>query len=683
MKKVKQSGTSKGVWLGLLAIVALAAGLRFFQLDHLPLWNDESLQLAGISMPYDQLVSQHLKGIDHMPPYSYSIQRAFWLGSKTTYSAKVPGAIAGVAMAVIAFFTFRRSNPLLGLLAAFFTATSLYLVYYSQELRCYIFFGLGLWMFLGSLLSILATPIERKITWYRWVLMAIWAVLAGSFHYAAQLVLPAAGACAVLVLAVQCFNDDDRDRLKTYAFRMLWIFIALIAALAICYLEMKYFMGGKLQGMMNEVKKSPMPPPSLVYDVFLRFTWGNGWRMTCFLAVIIGGAVCAQRRERLAMLFAASLCALSFLLCFYVYPKLGQRPASMMSVRYMFWIAWCTMVLSVCSVHALLTRFQPSRSRYGIFAVLAAVYLACTVPALSHYYRMEAKRMNIATAKKAVEAIGGERLLLLGNAYDMHHLQAEWPTNCTYASLPVYETSEDFDRLGLGKLMEQVVSDYPNIVFKKSSYERDSAMAAFDQISQILSERIRIDNDAHAESLYAMGLNPQIGKTMEYAYLSDESLMALAAKEQRVLLLYPGSMALIPTRGGDGAYVPWRLLQRPQEFEVVNGGDPRTIHVSMAVANVGSGTVKLEYGDASKMVSIQSAIHQVYDPGQRKWVQTQLGLQQIASIGYRIPMQIATKQIGFDLALAQGSNRFRLTPFNQPVLIAPPPAEYTLQKKLP
>lgn len=671
------------VWLVLLAIVVLAAGLRFHKLGHLPLWNDESIQLTGISMPYEQLISRHLKGIDHMPPYSYSIQRVFWKPNESVRAAKVPGVLFGMAMVPLAFLAFRRCGAVLGLLAALLTATSFYLVYYSQELRCYIFFGFGLWLFLGTFLGILMTPAGERVSVFRWLSMGFGAVLAGSFHYAAQLVLPPAGVAGALVLLHQWFFCDKRENTKAYAWRLLWIFIVLMVSLAVCYFEMKHFMGGKLQGMMNEVKKSPMPPPSLMYDVFLRFTWGNGWRMAVLLSIIVSGAVVARKRDRGGMLFAAVLCVFSFLLCFYVYPKFGQRPASLASVRYMFWVAWCVMALQVFSIYALWERFKATKVRWAVPAAIAAVWLACTVSAFAHYYQMEAKRMNIATAKSAVEAVGGERLLLLGNTYDMHHLRAAWPTNCTHASLPVFESSEDFDRLGLGELMEQIARTYPDTIIKKSSYEREAAMVAFGKIVEILPERIRVDNDAHAERLYETGLNPMVGKTMEYAYLPEDALTQLAMEEKRTLLLYPGSMPLLPTRSGDGQYVPWRLLQQPLDFEVLHGGEPGTIKIALSMARVGSGTLKVEYGGESKIVSFQPAAHRIVDPQQRKWVQAQLGLQQVASFGHRLPMHLSTKEVAFDLPVEPGTNRFRLTPFNHPVLLAPPPAEYTLQKELP
>lgn len=676
---------SRSAWvLMLLSLVLLAAGLRFYRLDKLPLWNDESIQLSGISMPYEQLVSQHIKGIDHMPPYSYSIQRAFWLRSKTIYAAKVPGAFAGAAMVVLSFLAFRRSeSPLLGLLAAFFTATSLYLVYYSQELRCYIFFGFGLWIFLGTFLGILLTPVDEKVSVFRWVFLVIGAVLAGSFHYAAQLLLPAVGVCGVLALFIQYYTSNARENLKQYGFRILWMFLALSLALLISYLEMKHFMGGKLQGMMSEVKAHPLPPASLMYDVFLRFTWGNGWRMACWILVVAAGAVFARKKERIVMLFAGSLCLLSFLLCFYVYPKFGQRPASLASVRYMFWIAWCVMVLLACAVHALWMRFPTMKTRMLGSSVLAVVYLACTVPAFGHYYRMDAKRMNLATAKAAVEAIGGERMLLLGNTYDMHHLASSWPTNCAHAALPVYESDADFERFGFGRLMTQLARTYPNIIIKRSSFERDTAMEAFDQVKIILSEHLRIENDAHAEQLFDIGLNPMVGKPMEYAYLSDDSILKAATEEKQTLLLYPGSMPMILTRDGKGTFIPWRLLQKQQEFEVLHGGNAQILHVTLSVARVGSGALKVEYGNTSKMVSVQPSLHQIFSPDQKKWIQMEMGLQQLASIGYRFPMRLALQQVEFDLPVVHGRNRFRVTPFNHPMLIAPPPVEYTLQKELP
>jgi len=677
------SGKVRGVWIILLSILCLGAGLRFYGLDRLPLWNDESIQMTGISMPYPQLVERHIKGIDHMPPFSYVIQRAFWERGKSVRSAKLPGAMAGVAMVLAAFLAFRRpDDPLFGLLAAFFTATSFYLVYYSQELRCYIFFGLGLWLFLGSLLSTVLLPIDARIPAWRWVLLGVWGVLAGSFHYAAQLLFPAAGLCCAAILAIRFLRERGRGQGKVYGIRLLWIFLVLVAVLVLSYLEMNHYMGGKLQGMLGEGRDRPLPPPSLMYDVFLRFSWGNGWRMACFALVAVAGAVLSDNRGRMAMFFAGTLCALSFLLCFYVYPRLGQRPASMMSVRYMFWIAWCTMILSAAGFRAFWMRFRGTRFHRPVAGGLALLYLACMTPAFGHYYRMEAKRMNLARAKAAVEALGGERLLLLENTYDMHHLASSWPTNCTFAALPVYESDDDFDKLRLEAMLLQVAATYPDLVVKRSSFGRPAAMAAFDRVGGLLERRIRVENDVHATKLDAMGLNPMVGKTMEYAYLDGEDLLARVHDRGRPLMLYPARMPLLLVRDGQGGCEPLRVLQQPLDFTVLHAGPATTLHIALPIAMVGSGSVRVEAGGTATMVSVQQAVHQVYVPERKQWTAVPIDLGQLANIGCNLPLRLAHKKIEFDLPVQPGTNHFRMAPFNQPVLFGPPPEEWTLAELL-
>lgn len=131
--------------LALFMFIGLA--LRLYHLDTTAFWNDEALQLNGIEKTFAQLRPDHLKRAEFMPPLSYIIQRIFWLPTQTKYAARLPSVIFGLLLIPLSFLTVRRfSTRLAGLVAAFLTSTSFFLVWYSQECRTYIFWGAALWL---------------------------------------------------------------------------------------------------------------------------------------------------------------------------------------------------------------------------------------------------------------------------------------------------------------------------------------------------------------------------------------------------------------------------------------------------------------------------------------------------------------------------------------------------------
>lgn len=125
------------VWI-LPAILALAALLRFFQLDAQSFWYDEgnSARAAERSL---SLITAAAIGDIHPPLYYYALH--FWRGlfGESEFALRSFSAILGVVLVWLIYLLGRQFfDQATALVAAFIAAVNPFQVYYSQEARMYI-----------------------------------------------------------------------------------------------------------------------------------------------------------------------------------------------------------------------------------------------------------------------------------------------------------------------------------------------------------------------------------------------------------------------------------------------------------------------------------------------------------------------------------------------------------------
>ena len=122
----------------LIAILLLAAALRFYQLDGQSFWNDEgnSVRLAQRSLA---LVTAGAAGDIHPPGYYYLLWVWVRLLGDGEFAVRGLSAVLGLLLVATTYALGRQlGRPALGLAAAFLAAISPFQVYYSQEARMYI-----------------------------------------------------------------------------------------------------------------------------------------------------------------------------------------------------------------------------------------------------------------------------------------------------------------------------------------------------------------------------------------------------------------------------------------------------------------------------------------------------------------------------------------------------------------
>ncbi len=649
----------RAAWLALAAVTLFGLGLRLYRLDALPLWNDECIQLAGVQLPVGQLRARHLFGIDHMPPGSYLVQRAFWLAGGTTWWARLPGALCGAAAVPLLYWIARRRTDRLGgLMAAVLMASAFYGVYYSQELRAYTFLGLAYLVFLGGWIEILFRPPERSIPAWAWAAWTASGWLCGAFHFGILALLPALALSTVALTAPRLWRAGDPvDRRTTW--RRLGAFaVCLLAVFAGVYALMRWSMGPKLEAMRH-AGASSLPSWNDVAALFLRFTWGRGWRFVALAALLLAAFFPRRSRARPLAVAAAWLGALTFLLSVVLYPLFGARGVEPeMSSRYLAWLDPCVRLAAACGTWNLL---QAVRSRWRPAAAAGAVAALTAVQGslLVDYYRMDCKWNPVRAVKAWVESRPGPVLFALASPYDLHNLQRYWPANANPLIPPAG------DEATMDRWVSDVLGREPEAVFQTSAYYTPRPELAA-RLSAVFAHTLALAPNAAARRLEALGVKPLRGVS-QTLYFNEPAAAAPRS-------CWPAQLPGVTVRNFDGSFALWRVLAQPVAIRVPLPADLPTAALEIPVARLDAlagvrWTVSGSPGASGERRVDPSATELAAGPGAPQRARLSVG--DVARLNGQIPLRMNTDALRIPLPAA-GDSTVTLLPLGAPLLLGSP-----------
>jgi mannosyltransferase len=178
---------AKHAWL-LVGVVGLAFAVRVAGLDFQSLWRDEVDAIRFATASWDDLLRMFVIPGQNGPLYYVALRPWLHLAGLSEYVLRFFSVLFGTLAVPLVYRLSRRLFPSLlslALLAALLTATSPYLVWYSQEGKMY---SLVLALVLLSMDRYLAA-LERG-GWQRWVLYVAFTAAAVYVHFVAALIVP-------------------------------------------------------------------------------------------------------------------------------------------------------------------------------------------------------------------------------------------------------------------------------------------------------------------------------------------------------------------------------------------------------------------------------------------------------------------------------------------------------------
>ena len=166
-------------------LTALAAALRLVALGHQSLWLDEAQTAYEVRQSFRGMLSV-VANNELTPPFYYVLMWPWTrLAGSSEFMLRLPSAVFGTASVPLAFATGRAArSSLTGLVAAAFVATSVFMIWFSQEARAYalfVFLSIASFYFF---LRLLETP--RGVYLFWWTATAALALV--SHYFAAFLI---------------------------------------------------------------------------------------------------------------------------------------------------------------------------------------------------------------------------------------------------------------------------------------------------------------------------------------------------------------------------------------------------------------------------------------------------------------------------------------------------------------
>ena len=222
----------------LIAILLLAAALRFHRLGEQSLWYDEGVAYAHSLRSLPELIPLLQRNV-HLPAYFALL--GWWqdLTGSSEFALRFLSALFSIAGVAWTYALGKRLfHPSAGLTAAALVALNSFSIYYAQEARMYAMLtaiaGASMWLFIG-LMRRLPPP---KLRWTAVFALGLVNTLGIYTHIAYALVIVTQ---ACLALAWLLFTDGHRQRRSSYSVRLLLQFClanlcdaAALRALAAC-----------------------------------------------------------------------------------------------------------------------------------------------------------------------------------------------------------------------------------------------------------------------------------------------------------------------------------------------------------------------------------------------------------------------------------------------------------------
>jgi 4-amino-4-deoxy-L-arabinose transferase-like glycosyltransferase len=257
----------------LLGLVALAFGLRLYQLGEQSVWFDESISALFAVQPLSTAIRSMLEEGLHQSPLYYLLLRPFALDGFNEFSLRFGSAVVGVlAVPFLAQLGRLVANRWVGVLAALFLVFNPFHVWYSQEMRMY-----ALVMTTATGAMFFFARCLRRSSYQNWLGVALFSTIGLNTHHFA-LFMPLVQFLFIIITFKQ-----------NYALLRPWLGVQLLAGLSFIPWLLVVLDWGNFY-----VNSSALHPPAWygLAQTFWNFSIGYTGQLTVFVIVALSLCLC-------------------------------------------------------------------------------------------------------------------------------------------------------------------------------------------------------------------------------------------------------------------------------------------------------------------------------------------------------------------------------------------------------
>jgi len=570
-------------WL-LTALTGAGLITRLLWMGRRSLHGDETLQLNGIQTTTWQALIEHCTHVDMHPPLAYLVQKMVYAVSQDVFWLRMPSALLGTAVIPVTYWALRPlTGRFIALAAAAATMASYHLIWFSREMRDYIFFYFFVVAAFGCLVRVLRAP-RLQAAWPCLAGFTLANVLAVYSHFNTYLIWPVFG---LFVVADEAATFGWRGIRRT---RILW----LIAAGAIILLLAAPTFGWFMNMYHVQQGATLRPGPMAMLQSLSRFGLGEGWR-TWFWAIWVATGFLALYRRPRARLWS-TIWMLMPIVCFIYIVGMPDKFIANIT-RYQITLALGFATLQGAAVAWGIRLCLPRKSVRSAY-ILATIMPALLVAALMAsdfgcFYRLRATSMLFNDAAKAFSELGKANLLL-DNYYEIQYLHHYLPPNLRVAAPPVFNNPDEYAVLHVSEYARRTIESFPFLAYYDSTGSRGQAAPNTDWSwleKHFMHRHVFLNTDGAA--LERRGLNffawpSNLGRYQSMLYWNDRNdLPAWFAQRGQIIGATIGpEWFVIPCRMGETVQTPLPVLAAPGGSLLIcnTGATSMNVEVSMQLA---------------------------------------------------------------------------------------------------
>jgi len=443
----------KFIIIVLTVLTLVGLGLRSYNLGMRALHNDEALQLNGIqTQSFEQLI-QHCTHVDMHPPLSYLLEKVVYHFTDSIFMLRFISVIFGVmAIPLIYWALYTLVGKRVALIAAALSVVSYELIWYSRELRDYIFF----YLFVVAAFGFFVRILQDDSRWPNWKNVAgfiVMNVLATYSHFNTYLTWPVYG-FLFLLWHIEGLKVVLRWQYIAVLFISAIIIITAVFPTFFWFAEMR-----KVQGV-----GAFRPGIVALYKMLAPLGYGLGWRFFVWMMLVGCGIWQGIRRHDKSIVILGGWVLVPIVAYIYV---IGVPPKFIkLFYRYMVILQLGLLGLMAYGVDQIALWMIGKKEKVlnyfcGLLVLLTVIIMS---PIFHAYYGLTATDRLYKEIGETLNKLA-PRCLFLDNYYEMQYLRHYLPEGVSVAFPPIFNNDKEYQRLDAHGFTRKALESDPMLLF--------------------------------------------------------------------------------------------------------------------------------------------------------------------------------------------------------------------------